>query len=149
MLEYDFKSSLGHAICMTAHRFERAMSEELAPEGITFRQCQVLAHLALEGDALSQVELAERMNIEPPTLVPVLDRMERDELVLRETCSSDRRRKLIRPLPKAAAIWMKIVGCAERVRARAAGDLSPQERATLLELIHRVNENLIRERSAS
>src|SRR5688572_12651091 len=77
VLEYDFNASSGHWICMTAHLYTRAINEELAPRGITYRQWQVLGCLAMWGD-LSQVELADRMNIEPASLVPVLDRMERD-----------------------------------------------------------------------
>ena len=132
MLQYDFPSSGGHAICMTAHLFERAVQDELTPEGITFRQCQVLAWLTLEGGSLSQVELADRMNIEPPTLVSVLDRMERDGLVARESCPEDRRKKRIRPLPKANPVWKKIVACAERVRSMAFRDMSSDQLAMLL-----------------
>ena len=66
MLQYDFQSSIGYWICMTSRAYERAMQQELEPTGITHRQCQVLCWLALDGP-LSQVELADRMSIEPPT----------------------------------------------------------------------------------
>ena len=141
MLNYDFQSSIGYWICTTAHHFERSMNHELTPEGITFRQCQVLACLALEG-SLSQVELAERMNIEPPTLVRVLDRMERDGLLLREGCPGDRRRKMIRPLPKAKPVWKRIIACAERVRAKATRGMSPSQIKKLKQLLEIVQANL-------
>ena len=60
MLEYDFENSVGYWLVRTAQACERAVSEELAPEGITYRQFQVLGWLVLEGD-LAQNELAERM----------------------------------------------------------------------------------------
>ena len=144
MLEYDFQSSVGHSICMTAHLFERAINQELAPEGITFRQTQVLAWQALEGTALSQSELAERMNIEPPTLVSVLDRMERDGLLVREACPNDRRKNLIRLLPKAEAVWKTIVACAERVRERAVNEMPTEDVETLHRLLGQVQANLLR-----
>lgn len=148
MLEFDFQSSIGHAICMTGHLFERAMRDELVPSGITFRQCQVLAWLAMEGEPMSQVELADRMNIEPPTLVSALDRMERDGLIVREPCAEDRRKKFVKPLPKAKGVWKKIIACAERVRQRATGGLSEQEVATLHSLLVRVQTNLGRHQDA-
>ena len=83
-------------------RFERAMNDELAPRGITFRQAQVLWLLAHEG-SLSQTDLAERMRIEPPTLVGILDRMEREGWIRREGDATDRRRKFVAPLAKAQA----------------------------------------------
>ena len=141
MLTYDFQSSIGYWICTAAHDFERSMNHELTPEGITFRQCQVLACLALEG-RLSQVELAERMNIEPPTLVRVLDRMERDGLLLRESCPDDRRRKMIRPLPKAKPVWKRIIACAERVRANATRGMTSSQLKQLKQLLNVVHNNL-------
>lgn len=141
MLQYDFQSSIGYWICLSARHFERAMNQELTPEGITYRQCQVLGWLALEG-SLSQVELAERMNIEPPTLVRILDRMERDGLLHRESCPEDRRRKMIRPLEKSKPMWNRIVECAMRVRERATRGMTEEEIATLKELLTKVQNNL-------
>src|SRR5687768_1890352 len=108
MLEYDFENSPGFWICQASHAFQRAFNEELAPQGITFRQCQVLGFLALENE-LSQNDLAERMGLEPPTLVGILDRMERDGWISRNADKTDRRRKLIRPMPAAMPVWKKIV----------------------------------------
>jgi MarR family transcriptional regulator for hemolysin len=141
VLEYNFEESIGYWIYMAGRAYERAMNDELTPQGITHRQCQVLAWLSLEGP-LSQVELAERMNIEPPTLVRVLDRMERDGLLAREACPGDRRRNRIRPLPKAETIWAKMVACAERVRSRATQGMTRTETATLRRLLAAVEKNL-------
>lgn len=143
LLEYDFEASIGYWICVAGHLFQRAMNERLEPQGITYRQCQVLGRLACDGE-LSQVELAELMNIEPPSLVTVLDRMERDGLIERVACGGDRRRKLIRPLAKAKPIWKKIVACAQEVRAQASEGLSDDELDTLKRLLGVVHANLER-----
>ena len=92
MLDYDFENSVGYWICQASQVFQRAFNEELAPQGVTFRQAQVLGCLAFEG-RLSQTDLADRMRIEPPTLVGILDRMERDGWIRRSGDASDRRRK--------------------------------------------------------
>lgn len=141
MLEYDFQNSIGYWIGSTARLYERAMQQELMPEGITHRQCQVLAWLALEGD-LSQVDLADKMGIEPPTLVRILDRMEHNGLISRDCCTEDRRKKLVRVLPKAVPIWKKIVRCGQKVRFRAARGLTEQQREVLRRLLGMVRTNL-------
>ena len=141
-LEQDFHESVGHWVCMTARFVERAMNAELEPEGITFRQAQVLAWIALDGGGLSQVELADRMNIEPATLVSVLDRMARDGWIERVACQEDRRRNLVQPLPKALPAWEKILACARRVRARAEHGLTTEQQQTLKELLGIVQANL-------
>jgi MarR family transcriptional regulator for hemolysin len=141
VLEYDFEQSAGFWLCTTWLAYQRAINEELAPQGITFRQAQVLGSLALEGE-LSQSELAERMRIEPPTLVGILDRMERDGWIRRRTCPHDRRKKLISPAEAAEPVWTKIVACAKRVRSRATQGLNRQDKRLLRELLERIQQNL-------
>ncbi len=117
------------------------MNEELAAEGITYRQGQVLAWLALDGD-LAQCDLAERMSVEPPSLVPVLDRMERDGLISRDCCPNDRRRKVIRPTVAAKPLWSRVVKCANRVRGRSVRGLNASQEKALLQSLRHVYDNL-------
>lgn len=126
---------------MTAHAMQRALRAELRPHGITYRQWQVLAWLAIEGQ-LTQAELAERMLIEPATLVSVLRRMERHGWIRRAGCSDDRRKRLVFPTQRARTVWEKGVACARRVRARAAHNLSSRELAQLKRLLARVRRSL-------
>jgi len=141
MLGHGFCSDVGFWLHMAAHRFERAINAELASEGLTYRQCQVLGWLALDGH-LAQVELAERMNVEPPTLVRVLDVMERCGLIQRKECREDRRRKVILPTEHARPVWEKIVACANRVRDRSISGLSPAEQEELRRLLQTLYGNL-------
>ena len=143
MLNYDFEESIGYWLTLSTQAFHRAVSEEVAPHGITYRQSLVLAWLVLEGE-LSQAELANKMMVEPPTLVGILDRMERDGWITRNSCPSDRRKKLIRATTAAEPVWEKIAEGGRRVRARATAGLSEQELDTLKQLLIRVNRNLER-----
>jgi MarR family transcriptional regulator, transcriptional regulator for hemolysin len=140
-LSYDFHQSIGYWLTITTQAYHRAVSEELLPHGITYRQSMVLGWLALEGE-LSQTELAAKMMVEPPTLVGIIDRMERDGWISRHNCPSDRRKNLIRANPAAEPVWEKIVECAMRVRERATHGLSERELATLKKLLRRVGQNL-------
>jgi MarR family transcriptional regulator, transcriptional regulator for hemolysin len=141
MLRYDFENSVGFWMIQAAHEYQQAVNEELAPHGITWRQGQVLGCLALYGP-LSQAELADYMRVEPPTLVGILDRMERDGWIRRDVDSTDRRRKLIHPTEAAEPVWSKIAGCARRVRARATRGLTAEQLATLKQLLATIQNNL-------
>jgi MarR family transcriptional regulator for hemolysin len=141
MLEYDFDESIGYWLTVTTQAMHRALTDELAPHGVTYRQAQVLAWLAVEGE-LSQSELAAKMLVEPPTLVGILDRMERDGWITRNSCSSDRRKKLVRPTAAAEPAWEKFTECARRVRARATEGLSEEEVETLKRLLGQVFHNI-------
>ena len=141
MLPYDFEQSVGCWLIRTSQAYERALNSELAPRGITFRQVQVLGWLAYD-EQLSQSELADRMHVEPPTLVGILDRMERDGWISRHDCATDRRKKLIRAESQAEPVWAEIVQSAQRVRNRATSDMELEQVQALKELLDKVLENL-------
>lgn len=134
MLQYDFENSVAYWVFATAHEMARAMNTELAACGITFRQWEVLVWLSHEGD-VSQTELAERMGIEAPTLVGVLDRMERDGWIHRVQSDTDRRKNLIRPTEQVRPVWEQMVACAQRIRARATAEMSAEQLGELRGLL--------------
>ncbi len=141
MLKYEYQSSIIYWVVTTAHALERRVNVELAPMGITFRQAEVLAWLALEGD-LSQVELADRMRIEAPTLAGIVARMEKSDWIIRETSPQDRRRKIIRPTQRVEPIWERLLEAGAAVRSLATRGLEPAEVQQLISLLERVQVNL-------
>lgn len=141
MLQYDYEDSIGYWIMGAAHELQRALNEELASHGITFRQWEVLALISLKGDQ-SQSELAEQMRLEAPTLVGVLDRMERDGWIVRVTDREDRRRKIVRPTSQVEPVWSRMVECARSIRARATEGISSEDLHTLRESLLAVRSNL-------
>ena len=141
MLQYDFDESIGYWVVMTAQTMRRALAAELAQEGITLRQWEVLAWISLDGE-LSQSELAERLGIEAPTLVGVLNRMERDGWLERYNCCVDRRRKRIRATDKAESLWSRMVECARHVRAQASAGIDTRQLAEFKVVCARIRRNL-------
>ena len=141
MLQYDFESSIGYWLTLATQAYHRAFSDEVAPYGITYRQSQVLGWLALEHE-ISQAELAARMLIEPPTLVGILDRMERSGWIVRQPCPGDRRKKVIRATPAAEPVWNDIVACAQRIRSRATEGISPQQLQQVHETLRKIHANV-------
>jgi MarR family transcriptional regulator for hemolysin len=141
VLQYDFDESIGCWLTQTSQAYHRALNDELAPHGITFRQCQVLGWLAHAGE-LTQVELAAKLEIEPPTLAGILDRMDRAGWVCRCVCEDDRRKKIVTIGPRAEPVWEKIVQCALHVRSVASTGLTPEEVLELKRLLSVVHANV-------
>jgi DNA-binding MarR family transcriptional regulator len=141
MLDYDWENSVGYWVCMTSVAMRRALNSELAAQNITLRQWEVLACIVLEGE-LSQADVADRLGIEAPTLVGILDRMERDGWIERFGCPDDRRRKRIRTTEKAVAVWTRMADCAHRVRAQAIRGFSAEELTELRSMCERLRNNL-------
>lgn len=140
-LEYDVRDSIGYWLAQATTALRNAVRQELAPHGITFRQFEVLAWLALDGDSC-QVELARRMEVEAPTMARLLDRMERDGWVQRVPVPGDRRKKRVRPTAKAHRTWGMAVECAYRVRARAQAGMEPAEIEQMIAQLQQIVGNL-------
>lgn len=141
VLQYDFQESIGYLLCRTSSAMQESINAELARHGITFRQMQVLCWLVHEGKPVSQGELATRMCIEPPTLVGILDRMEQHGWITRESCSDDRRKKIVRPAA-AEEVWETMVEAMLRVRHRATSRLTAEQTELLKDMLRTVQATL-------
>ncbi len=141
MLQYDFENSPGYWMVIATRAMRRGMEAELANEGITLRQWEVLAWLTIE-NGMSQSALADRLGIEAPTLAGILDRMERDGWVERQACTHDRRKKRLRATAKADAVWQRMAECAYRMRAKATAGISADELQQLKSVCERIRTNL-------
>lgn len=139
--EYDFNESLGVWLTVSTQAYHRRMEERLLPHEITFRQAQVVGWLMMSGQ-LAQTELARRMQVEPSTVVRLLDRMEEAGLIERCADPCDRRRHHIRVTEAVAPLWKQITVVARQVRKEAAKSLTVEEQATLKDLLQRVTHNL-------
>lgn len=141
MIQYDFEESIGYWLTKAHHAYVRAFQRALAPHGVTFRQAQVMGWLVAEGPQ-SQRELADRMLIDPPNLVGVLDRMEEAGLVERQKCPEDARKNRIHLLPAAEEQWNVIAACGRSIRTKAAECMSSREQQQLKRLLRVLGENL-------
>ncbi|EBY6940156.1 MarR family transcriptional regulator, partial [Escherichia coli] len=69
-------------------------------QGLTLSRARLLLLLA-KGDGVTQRELAEALEIEQPSLVTLLDGLERQGLIVREPLETDRRANRVVLTPEA------------------------------------------------
>lgn len=107
----NLQSSIGFAIKSTEKTLERVLDMELKSRcGLTGGQWKIVLVLALS-DGLTQKKLADLIFVESPTLVPMLDKMERQGLVQRRPDSEDRRINRIFLTPKSKKLVDSITKC--------------------------------------
>lgn len=122
--------------------YTRRFEERAQALSLTLPQCKALAYLE-KNEGVSQKRLAELMEIDPMSLVRLLDRMEADGWVERRSDPDDRRARSLVMTEKARPIIELIWQVAAETRAEALADLSDSERTLLLELLERVHVNLL------
>ena len=92
MQKFDFENSIGFIINRTGKVLIQAFDQELRKNvGITFSQWKVIITLANDDNSLTQKEIADKLCLEGPTLIPIIDKLEKDGFVFRKVDENDRR----------------------------------------------------------
>ena len=115
--------------------------------GVTSAQWRMLLRLARE-PGLKQVELAERLDVEPITACRIVDRLEDAGLVERHRDPDDRRAWRLMLTKKATPILEKLRILAEEMSAEAFSGLSPDEIENMRTALGKVRENVSRAENA-
>ena len=122
----------------TAHEWRLALDRRLRPLGLSRATWMVLAYVR-KLDGPSQTRLAEAMGLEGPSVVRLIDRLEREALVERRV-AQDRRIKTVHLTPRGEEVSSEIWRVAGHLRKELLRDipLDDIERAmTLLDTLHR------------
>lgn len=122
----------GMALAEVARLWRTKLDRRLRPLGLSQAKWRVLLHLAKGGDGMVQRELAERVGVEGPTLVRLLDRMTIDGWIERRDSTSDRRSKTVHLTEKAQGITRQIEQIARQLRKELLADLGHDDLLTCL-----------------
>ena len=120
-------------------RYEERAAVSLS---LTLAQCKALITL-FKNEGISQKRLCELADIEPMTLVRILDRMEAEGYIERRDDPADRRARTLYVTKKASPILDHIWEVSAQTRQEMFAGLTTEERNTLLTLLERVHENLL------
>jgi len=142
-MTFDKTKSAGFLANHMARLFAAELARGIAPLGLAPAQFMVLLEL-WEEDGLTQAQLVARLDVEQATMANTLKRMERDGLVVRVACDTDRRARLVRLTPEAQALRTQATEQAQGVNARALSTLSDAEHVTLLAAMGKVIAQLKR-----
>ena len=135
-LEITFKAAL------LTRRFRARFAEKVRSSAQTEARWSALYFLSHAPDGLIQTELAERMGVQGPTLVRLLDALEEQGLVARRSTSEDRRVKRVVILPAGAAVIAEIDVIASEMRDACFEGVSDEDLRTTLQVLEKVGRAL-------
>jgi MarR family transcriptional regulator for hemolysin len=139
----------GMYIYTLGHRWSRTLDEELSALGLTYATWRPLFHLGrlqAKGShphGIRQVMLAEAMFIEGPSLVRLLDNLERTGLVERLPDPSDARCKLISMTPAGAEIYERSAEVYDRIGRELLQGIPPKDVATCNAVLAEIARHLM------
>jgi DNA-binding MarR family transcriptional regulator len=108
--------------------------------GLTLPQCKVLVYLA-KNEGVSQAKLAELTELEPMSLVRILDHMEEEGLLERRASALDRRARSLFLMPKAKPIEDSIWSISDTTRGEAFAGISAQDAARFIAVFEQIRVN--------
>jgi len=123
----DYENSLGLVVRNASKTLEKALDVELLRNyGLSGGQWRVIGAIAVKS-GISQKEVAEIISLDTSTLVPIIDRLEHNGLVRRETNPNDRRNNSIFLTEKSESILDSIVNAVLNLRKSVYKDISVRD----------------------
>ncbi|RKK04715.1 MarR family transcriptional regulator [Pseudoroseomonas wenyumeiae] len=136
------REAFGAELRRVFFRWRSCFDAELRASGQTLARARVLALLAQEEDGLLQRELALQLSIENPTLVRLLDGLERQGLVARVPEAGDRRANRVALTSQASPVAAEVTGISGRLRDRVLQGVDEADLATALRVLRSISANL-------
>ncbi|CCG42229.1 transcriptional regulator SlyA [Magnetospirillum molischianum] len=136
------KEQFGFDLARLARLWRARLDERLAPLGLTQAKWTILLHLSKADGHLPQRELVDRVGVEGPTLVRVLDGLERLGLLERRDCPTDRRSKIVHLTPAATPLIVEIAAIAAALRTEVMTGLDDADLDLCQRIIARMTSNL-------
>lgn len=125
----------------TSRMLRRKFNRHAAAVGATSAQWRAMFRLSRE-PGMKQVELADRLDVEPITAGRIIDRLEEAGLVERHRDPIDRRVWRIYLTDKADPMIERLTTVAEKLLAGAFAGISSDEIASLRSTLERIRENV-------
>ena len=136
------QENLGLMLGETARLWRNKLDQRLKPLGLSQARWLALLQMKMASQNLTQKELSERMGIEGPSLVRLLDRMEEDGWVERQVSETDRRAKTVHLTDKADAMISEIKRIAAQLRKELLKGISTEQLETTCSVLENIKQRI-------
>ncbi len=146
-MKIDFSARFGFLVNEVAKLYgDQFDALARARIGLSRAQCRLLSVLAMNGDrgALSQIELAQQLDLTPMAVAGLCDRMEAAGWVRRLPSATDRRVNEVHLAPRAADALEAALRLGDALTSKALAGLTAAERSQLIGLLARARDGLLR-----
>jgi len=140
--KYDFENSIGYVVNRTAKAYVKALDSQLRQKvGVTAGQWKVLVML-VDKNGLTQKEIADRLGLDGATLIPIIDKMEKDKLVIRKVDPADRRNNRIYRTDIADVQWDKMIECVSNIKETSLKGIPDRNIKIMKDVLENIWQNL-------
>jgi MarR family transcriptional regulator for hemolysin len=146
--KFEFENTIGFIINRTAKALVYAFDHELRKKvGITFGQWKIII-IAVNNNndnnhnGLTQREIADKLGLGGPTLIPIIDKLEKDGFLIRKVDSKDRRINRIYLTQKAYQSIDSMVECVSEVKKISLTGISEENISITKNTLDKIWQNI-------
>lgn len=131
-------------ISILSHKLRKRMNASMQSLGITGAQSRIMHYILVKCDdgPVFQRDIENAFGLSRSTASGILQLMEKNGLILRESVASDARLKSLIPTEKAAHLVAQIGECLHQTEQCLTHGLSDAQLAQFLETAARMSDNL-------
>ncbi|MDF2812000.1 MAG: MarR family transcriptional regulator [Microvirga sp.] len=140
-LPSDLRTLFSDELSIVSRKIRTLFDARVKRIGLTLARARLLRHVS-QVDGLTQTELAEMLEVESPTLVRLLDGLEKQDLIKRCPVEGDRRAKHILLTENGLAQAAAVARIAEEVRAEILDDISEADLTSAIRVFRHIGKNI-------
>jgi MarR family transcriptional regulator, transcriptional regulator for hemolysin len=137
----DRQRNFGFLLKEVSRRYVNRFEVRAAEIPVNLAQAKALVRLE-KNEGVSQARLAELAEVDPMTMVRILDRMEAEGLLERRPDPADRRARCLYLTAKAKPILSEIWRLSDEIRAEIFAGVSKAEREQFMTVLERLYDNI-------
>lgn len=123
---------------LTAHAWRQAIDRRMKDNGLSMSSWMAVATIAIQPSPISQKELAQALGLEDASVVPLIDRLVKQQLVERFQPEEDRRKRLLHVTPQGQVLYQKLKIEADNLRSELLADINSDELAITQRVLQRL-----------
>lgn len=142
MSEEQIQQDFALALHDTARAWRHALDRRLKGLGLSQASWLSIAYLAKSPTPMTQTELAHCLSVEQPTVVAMLDRLQRAGLLRREIDAHDRRIRRVLLTPEGIEVYAEVRRVAMDFRHEKLKELDVEVLRQITEVLQQLQRTL-------
>jgi MarR family transcriptional regulator, transcriptional regulator for hemolysin len=141
--QYNFDNSIGYKVYRTSRAFQKAFDLELRKNvSLTLSQWRVI-NILISFNGITQKEIADKLELEAPSLIPMIDKLQSLELLERRPDPKDRRINRIYLTKKADSLYESMHECGLSIIKLATKGIDQDQLNLVTKYLDMIVHNLI------
>lgn len=122
----DYPQTFSRLLHLTAHAWRLAVDRRLKESGLSMSSWMAIATVATATEPPTQKALAQLLGLEEASVVPLVDRLVRQQLLARVQPKEDRRKRLLVLTEQGGVAFAEVKTQADALRAQLLADIDPE-----------------------